>query len=388
MTVEKNKKIILWTLTFILASVLVSFSNFQSSSNDSQYYSTLVKRYYTKSWPDILTAKWGENFWGFGPETYMRDQLPGQLALGVTLAKAGVPAAHALHILEMFFLLGAILICARIAASLESSFSDLLPAALILLPLTFSYTVRANHEAGLFFFSALSLYAGLQLSRSKSWILAEVVSCLALMWIKGPFVLFGFLLFTWGFLISEKNRSSYFSWLLTVILSGALVVVSGLLYEKTFQAWTGEPFFSVFWNIQIEQRALNKATHPWPLQKTLNASYYLGNYLGYALPWTLIALLSLIKVDRSRLKHFVTGKLSLLFLGGALIYLGVFSMSERTAGRYTFSGYYFFAAWVILLCLTVMDWPLKVQKKLAGLKAHYLAAFLWILAVSVHLVKK
>jgi len=378
------KKIILWTLAFALASVLVSFSNFESSSNDSKYYSTLVTRYYSQSWPEILTAKWGENYWGFAPDTYMRDQLPGQIVMGSALAKIGIPAKHSLHIIEMGFLLGAFLLCLKIAQFFGNRSADLIVCGMILLPLTFSYTIRANHEAGLFFFSVLALYSGLQLSHSKWWSLAVVLSCLALMWIKGPFVVFGFLLFSWGFFLNHKRK--YFSWLFTFFISAILVSGSGFLYENLFRTWTSEPFFSVFWNIQIEQRALNQASHPFLIQKILNFKYYFLKYLAYALPWTAIGLMALIKGERKKIIEFLKSPLSICFLGAGLIYIGAFSMSDRIAGRYTFPGYYFFAVWILLLCQAGFDVFQKLTARLSGLKAHALAALLWIAVVISHLL--
>jgi hypothetical protein len=381
---ETIKKILLWTLTFLIVSVLVCLSRFESKSNDSKYYSTLVTRYHSQPWKEILTAKWGQNYWGFAPDTYMRDQLPGQIVMGSALAKSGVPSQHALHILEMGFLLGAFFLCWKSASHLNKNENDFLLPALIFLPLTISYTVRANHEAGLFFFSALSLLAGIKTSKSIWWPLLGVLSCLALMWIKGPFVIFGFLLFSWGFFVSEERK--YFWWFFTMFISAILIAASGWIYETVFRSWTGAPFFSVFWNIQIEQRALNKATHPFFIQKIFNFHYYFINYLAYALPWTAVAIAALFKADKAPLKLFVRSRLSLCFLGASVIYIGVFSMSERTAGRYTFAGYYFFAAWMILFCFAQFDVLKRFASKVRGMKAHYLGVLLWTMAVLVHLI--
>jgi len=369
---------------FALASVFVSLSQFESSSNDSKYYSALVTRYYSKSWPEIMTAKWGENFWSFAPDSYMRDQLPGQILMGTALAKTGVPAKHALQIIEMGFLLGAFLLCLKTVKYFKQESPDLLLSGLILLPLTFSYTIRANHEAGLFFFSALSLYSGLKLTQSKLYSGTAVLSCLALMWIKGPFVIFGFALLTLGVFLNHERK--YFSWLFTIFISALLVTASGFLFENVFRGWTSEPFFSVFWKIQIEQRALNQASHSFVIQRILNFNYYFLKYMAYALPWTGLALIAALKGNKQNLKMFLKSPLSVCFLGAGFIYLGVFSMSDRIAGRYTFPGYYFFAVWVFLFCLSGLERFKKFSSQLNGIKAHSLAALLWLTVVLIHLI--
>lgn len=380
------KKILLWTLTFLTASVFLCFSNYKSTSNDSNYYSTLVTRYYDKSWSEILSAKWGENYWSFDPQTYMRDQLPGQIAMGSALAKIGVPAKHSLHVIEMGFLLGSVFLIFKCASLFVScSEASFLLYALMLIPLSFSYNIRANHESGILFFSALALYSGLRLSSNRFFSFTAILSCLALMWIKGPFFIFGFILSTWGLLLTNGEKK-FGRGLLTLILSGAAIVGSAFLYEKLFHTWTGEPFFAVFWRIQIQERAMGMAKHSFFIQKYLNFQYYFLKYLAYSLPWSLVALVLAIKTQKQRLKSFIFSPLSLCFLGAALAYLGVFSMSERIAGRYAFPGYYFFSAWLVLFCYSQSDWPQKIHQKLGTMRSHYLAAVLWLLAFAIHFI--
>lgn len=386
MVKNSSKKFLLWTLVFLTASVLLSFSHYQSSSNDSKYYSALVSRYYDKNWNAILTPKWGENYWGFDPQSYMRDQLPGQIVMGSLLAKVGIPAQHALHILEMAFLLGAIFLikkCVSIFA--DQNDDEFILYALMMIPLSFSYNLRANHEAGIFFFSALALYSGLRLHAHILFAVGAIISCLFLMWIKGPFVIFGFILFAWGAWLS-REKSNLLKPITVLFAAGLMVLGCGLVYEKFFVASTSEEFFAVFWRIQIEERAMNIATHSFVIQKILNFKYYFLKYLAYSLPWSLTALVLVLTTNRSSLKKFITSPISVCLLGASLAYLGVFSMSERVAGRYAFPGYYFFSAWLALLCYHQSKHLQRFQKKLGSLSAHYLAAGLWLMAFGLHFI--
>jgi len=98
------KKLSLIWIGFLLGAVaIVSVSHFKSESNDSKYYTELVVRNQQASFQELIAPKWGENYWGFETNSYMRDQFPGQLLMGVALTKIGIPASQSLHILGMFF---------------------------------------------------------------------------------------------------------------------------------------------------------------------------------------------------------------------------------------------------------------------------------------------
>jgi hypothetical protein len=111
----RRKLFIYWLCAFFIAAFVLSNSHFKSESNDSKYYTDLVVRYQNQNWQNVISPKWGINYWGFDPNTYMRDQFPGQLILGITVSKLGVPAEQALHILEMLFQIGSIFLLVQIA---------------------------------------------------------------------------------------------------------------------------------------------------------------------------------------------------------------------------------------------------------------------------------
>ncbi len=375
---ERLHKFLLWTLALLVASVFLCFSDYKSTSNDSNYYSTLVVRYADKTLPEILTAKWGENFWSFDPNTFMRDQLPGQLLIGIALTKVGVPARHALHLAGMFFLLGGIFLIRAIISHFDKAKADYVFVGLFLCSLTFSYTIRANHEPAIFFFSTLALYSGLKIQQTKWAVLHAVLSPLFLMWVKGPFLIFGFFLFTLGFLLSGQQSKKYFLWFSTNAIAALLLLISGIAFEMKFKQLTGDSFFNVFWNIQMGER-VHATEHFFLLQKYLNFQYYFLHYLGYALPWILFALYSAFWIKRERLVQFLKSDPSLVLGSAALVYLLVFSASNRIAGRYVFPGYYYFTAWIFLLMYE------RFKKAPGSMMTHYLAAALWITAVFLRL---
>jgi 4-amino-4-deoxy-L-arabinose transferase-like glycosyltransferase len=340
----------LWLCCFILASIFLSFSHFKSDSNDSKYYTELVVRYKDAPWSQVLTPKWGENYWGFDKTAYMRDQFPGQLIMGVSLTRVGIPSEQALHILGMFFQVGSILLLAAIAQHLLLAEAALfLSLALLLTPLSFSYNIRANHELGIMFFSFLSLYSGFNLTKSK-WLAIIVALCSAsLLLIKGPFFIFTPVLLSIGYFYSDDNnqKKDLFYFLSTLFLSLCSVLFVTLLFEYLFMKITGESFLREFWRIQIEQRAMShEQKHFFVIQKLLNFYYYFSHYLVYSLPWTLVLLLYvIIKKKTNEFMSFFISRPSMLFFSSSIIFCFFFSMSDRVAGRYTFPGYFLFSAW-------------------------------------------
>lgn len=382
-----------WFLTFIMASIFLSFSSFKSESNDSKYYTNLVERYHAQNWEDVLTPKWGTNYWGFAPESYMRDQLPGQVIMGVALSKLGIPASQSLHILGMAFQVLSILLIFHIAFDIsENQDSCVLLYSLLLTPLAFSYNIRANHELGIMFFSLLALYSGLMLLKAKRWYLTSVISSVALLWIKGPFFIYAILLLIIGFIFSKNESKKITPLILALLLSGMAILLSGFSFEVVYKNLTHESFFTSFWQIQFQQRALElERTHSFIVQKLLNFYYYFSHYLAYSMPWfLLLVILFFYKIKNESLTisklNFLKSRLSLAFLSSALIFCFVFSLFDRIAGRYVFPGYYLFSAWVILTLFNYSKEFQRINIKIKSLGLHIVVPILWLLAFVLHFV--
>lgn len=375
-----------------MGAFLVANSHYRSSNDDSKYYSSLVERYQNASWSNVVAPLWGENYYSYAPNTYMRDQLPGQLIMGVIISKLGVPAEHALHILEMAFQILSIFFLVKIAeVFLASDKASSIYYGVLLTPMAFSYNLRGNHEMGVMFFCLLSLYAGLKLSKSIIWSLVSIFACVMLLMIKGPFFIFGLILFFVGFYFSEE-RTEFKRVFFSLILSALAVFFTGYLFEYLYVKITGISFFSEFYKIQIQQRAMtNVHKHFFLIQKFLNFYYYFVNYFSYSLPWCLWAFVVLIKnrkntMMKNELYQFLKSRLSLCLLASAFIFCFVFSVSDRTASRYIFPAYYLFSAWSVLLVLQISKTFQELHKKILRFGVHSVAALVWFIALVLHFI--
>jgi hypothetical protein len=244
------------------------------------------------------------------------------------------------------------------------------------------------------FFSLLALYAGLKLPRSWKWVLTSSLACLFLLWIKGPFFIFGFLLMSIGYFFSMEKEKRISFLISAYFLSGALIVLSAFSFEWITRKLTGESFFLAFWNIQIQQRALSLAhKYPFVIQKIINFYYYFSHYLAYALPWSFFLIIILVKKVRvsttfKTCSQFIKSPLSLCILTSAMSFCLLFSLSDRTAGRYTFPGYYMFAAWTILFLYDQSSLFKRFHQSIMKLGLHYVVPGLWLLAFGLHFIKK
>ena len=386
----RSKLFIYWLCVFIVAAFILINSQFKSTNDDSNYYTDQVLRAQGQNWQFALTPKWGINYYSYDPTSYMRDQLPGQLLMGLAVSKLGIPARHALHLLEMIFQLLSLFLLVQIACQfLTYENSSVLFYAIILTPMAFSYNLRANHEVGVMFFCFLSLYAGLKLSSSKYWGIVTILSSVMVLFIKGPFFIFTLALTSIGHYFSQE-RASFKTLSYTLFLSLLVVAFSAYGFELLFLKITGLSFFSEFYKIQIQQRAMQiTKEHSFIVQKILNFYYYFYHYLIYSLVWSLITFIVIIKNFlkngfRTKLASFLKSPLSNCFLLSSFVFCLFFAMSDRTATRYVFPAYYLFSAWVIFLLYHLSADFRKIHLRVTKWGLHFVAPSLWFLAFALH----
>ena len=382
-----------WVITFIFAAIILSFSHFKSESNDSKYYTQLVVRYQHESWTSIITPKWGENYWGFTPKSYMTDQFPGQLVMGVTLTRMGLPAEQALHILGLFFQVSSFFVIYFILCEfLEPDIASIALYGLMLIPLSFSYNIRANHELGIMFFSLLALLSGLRIQTNRAFLLITILSTLFLLFIKGPFFIFGLALFAVGFTTSRSPNNVKKNWPLAffvLILTAVITVVAAIVFDRLFKQITDLSFLESFYRIQITNRALNaEHNHSFIIQKLVNFYYYFSHFVAYSLPWSaLFSFFLFSKNFRHQLRDQIKSKISICLLLASFSFIAFFMMSDRTAGRYVFPGYYLFSTWILVLLIQSSSAIKALHLKLVHRsKFPIMIVSFWLMTICLHFI--
>jgi hypothetical protein len=297
----------------------------------------------------------------------------------------------------MFFQLGSIFLLFFIARKfIPEADSYILFIGLLLISNAFSYNLRANHESGITFFSCLSLYAGLSFTDRKLLsFLFYVIAAIFLLLIKGPFVIFAFILFNLGaffFLIKDfkgHHKLAFFAW--GILFNLASLMAAALVlwwYEVAFVAITKLSFLEEFYRIQFKERALDvKDQYPYLIQRGLNFFYYFYHTLTYALPWTLGLFVALyLKIKKQKKMEFIQTQLSYLLILSGMSFCAVFSSSNRMAGRYVYPAYYIVAAWMILFCYFNFDFIKNWLNN--SLKSYfiYLVVTLWMISFLVKFI--
>jgi hypothetical protein len=383
-----NKLSLFWLLAFLIATLVLVNSHFKSTSNDSKYYTELVVRHHQDNLQEIITTKWGENYWGYDPNSYTLDIFPGQLLMGVAIAKLGIPPEQSLHILGMVFQILSIFILVKIVEYFsEFSFASVLFYSILLTPMAFSYNIRANHELGIMFFSFLSLYSGIRITTSGKWGIAVILSTVMLLWIKGPFFIFGPILSAVGYLLSTQNNKRIWKIILTIFLSLAIAIVSAIYFDRLFYDLTKIHFLKEFWNIQIISRQIPSTSRfSFITLKLYNFYYYLWHYLVYALPWFAFLIVEFFK-NRASIMTFLKSRLSLSMLVPATLFLLVFTVNSRHAARYVFPAYYLFSAWTIILILNFSIKFKLFHQNIMSRKIHIIAPGLWLFIFLLHFIQ-
>jgi hypothetical protein len=387
---QKSRLLVIWSIVLIFASFFLSQTQYASKSNDSRFYSEQVEKYYNRPWAEILTPKWGVNY-GFDPNSYMRDQFPGQMVLGVVGAKLGLNPKHSLHIIQMIFQVMTLFLIFEIAAKfIKIEDALFLFFGLLLISNAFAFNLRANHESGITFFVFLALLSGINYA-DKFFLNAMllIVSSWSLLMIKGPFVIFGPLLFFVGVLFNGKKLTTQLPSLFILnFLNLLFCILSVYFFEQFFYRTTGVSFINEFYRLQFVERALEvKVQHSFIVQKFLNFFYYFQHVLTYSLPWALFFIYALVKkLIKNEEFKFIKSQSSLIFLIFSFSFCLIFSIPNRLAGRYAYPAYYSMSAWMILFAYFNFPSIYNFHQKI--LLKHFVPIIisLWTLAFLIHFI--
>jgi hypothetical protein len=212
------------------------------------------------------------------------------------------------------------------------------------------------------------------------------LASLMLLWIKGPFFIFGLILTSLGYFLTVNNFKKLWPLVITLILSLIVIISSALYFDHLYESLTGVKFLLGFWKIQISGRQIpSTSKFSFITLKLYNFYYYSWHYLAYALPWFLFLLVNLLK-NKKYFMSFFKSKLSICFLLAALSFILVFTVNSRHAARYVFPGYYLFSAWCILALYSLEPRFQKLHQKISAQGLHFIAPILWLLIFSLHFI--
>ena len=382
-----------WLAALAAAWLALAILGHRTRDPDSRLYAEMAARM-----AEAPAASWIAP--DFPPGWYMsgrfREHPVGLLVPAALLARIGYPPEQAAYALNALYQCATLVLVPLLAATLVSGFEARALAWLLqLLPIAFTYRVRANHEQALLLCLVLALVGTDWSRRHARFAVLTALGLVGMLLVKGIFAVFGPLLCALWLVASrrdpERAAGTPRAWA-GLGLAVAAMAVTALGYEWLYRSATGEPFWSFYVSRQLGV-ATAGGTESAVLQKASNVLFYLGRLLWFAFPWSLALLFAARRSWVSRKNDVARSRVSANgrgFAAGAafvaltvLLYVGVFSLFDRRADRYVFPAYYAVGAGGAVTALSL--WP-RFRSLAARLDRPWIpAAFFW-LAFVVHLL--
>jgi len=176
------------------------------------------------------------------------------------LARLGYPPEQAAYALNALYQCATLVLIPVLAATLVSgSEARALAWLLQLLPIAFTYRVRANHEAALLLCLVLAL-AGTEWSRRHArFATLTALGLVGMLLVKGIFAAFGPVACGIWLLASRRDpeRAVGKAWA-GLALAVAAMAATAVAYEWLYRSATGEPFWSFYVSRQLGVAALGE----------------------------------------------------------------------------------------------------------------------------------
>jgi len=387
------KPCILFTLMTSLIAGAIILTKFQARENDSRLYTKFTTQLTNKPLKELVGLEWqGLSEYTDPHNPYVRDHLIGQFFFPVILSKLGFPSEYSLYFLNTIYrLLFIFIFYLMVREFVENEKALIILWALQLCLINFTYQLRANHEQFLLLCLASTMLGFVKINHGVWFKILFMVGFIFSFLTKGlaAITLLPVLFSIWFILYSKLESKKYIN-ILWIIISFFGLLLTLYLYELWFQAVTGYPFFEAYFKIQVFGRSIQDSvsTYPFMLQKIVNIFHYLSRTLINALPWVLLLVISLaIKFYKTRSFKLdlpaKTKQLVWILANFVVVYVLLFSLSNRLAQRYIFPAYYCFNILVLIILIQYSSTLQIFQKYLnSKIKPGYVLLWTWFLLIT------
>ena len=387
-----HEEALAWVLALAAGSIALVAFDCRTRDPDSRLYADMAARMSTAPAPGWIAPD-------FPPDGYasglFREHPAGLLVPAALLARAGYPAENAAYALNAVYQVATLVLLQRLAATLVDGLEARALGWLIqLLPIAFTYRIRANHEQAIVLCLVAALL-GTERSRQGARGLALTVSGLVgLLLVKGVLAVFAPLLCAlwlfargrWGPRPEASHRAAWSSLAVAV----AAMAGTAIAYELLYRQATGEPFWSIYLSRQLGVAAVSQSEGGGLAAVAYNLVWYLGRVLWFPFPWSL-ALLAAgwqgLRLRRRGTPRATPSHAGPAVAGAAfvacmvLLYVGLFSLSDRRADRYIFPVYY--AVGSAGAVAAMRTWP-RLRGPVGRLDRPWVPAAVWCLAFLAH----
>lgn len=376
-----------WGAAVLVAAFAMASLDYRVRDPDSILYGEIGHRLAARPVSEWIAPEWPPRWYRSG---LFQEHPAGLFVLPALLTRLGYPGEQAALLAGAIYQALALMLIPVVA----SAFADRKDARALawilqLLPIAFTFRVRANHEPAVLLFFLVALW-GVErtvLGRRDGPLVATA-GLVGLMLVKGLLVLPALLCCVlWAAVRAIPNgdgRSR--AWRAAGALGGALAASAlvALAYEHLYRDVTGASFVSGYLGRSLSVGAT--AGHDWTATTLpYNLLFYSGRVLWFAFPWSLALVAAALVWLRRRPRDLGPPARGLLFaVGVAIVYVGVFSLSTRRAERYIFPAYVVVGAAGAVAALR--RWPPMRSLAAAAERLGPCAApLLWLLLFGLHL---
>jgi hypothetical protein len=381
-----------WGTVLAISAILLVIVNVRAADSDSGLHIGFVERLNTLPVSRWIAPEWW-GLWGF--EGLYREHPIGILIPPLILSKLGFPASQAPFLANAIYQVLSLVIIQNIAATVVPAVkAHALSWMLQLIPIAFTYRIRANHEQAVLLLFLVALWSIEKSRKDVRWISLLVFSTAAAVLVKGVFAAWLFIgCASWLMIIKnvgarpidrfrDRMRLDRRGWIgLAISFAGVLGVVAG--YEFLYRHATHESFLAVYVSRQIGAAAVAKGPS-YLTQKFSNLVFYGGRLLWFAFPGSLAVLAAIWKRNKREAVPERTRQAFVFSVLVSSLYVVLFSLSDRHADRYIFPAYYLLAGCGLISAAYQSTWLKRVIERWDR-HSQVFTPMLWLILFCVNL---
>jgi len=334
----RAREILLWLAAVVLGAVALAFVSYSTRDPDSRLYAEIGAELAVRPPARWIAPEFPEGWYLKG---LFREHPAGIFFLPALLGRLGYPALQAAYAANALYQALSIVMLCRLAATLvEGVEARALGILVQLLPIAFTYRIRANHEQALLLWLLVALYGTERARRHPAWIGVMVAGLVGVLLTKGVFVVVGIAACAIWLLVRRDAPGASLRAAGGLLVAIAVVLAAAWVYDACYREVTGEPF----WTVNLG-RQLGVASAPrsraFLFDKASNLVWYAARALWFAFPWSLV-LVAWLAFREGRGGCPPGGARDGLCFAAlfASLCLLAFSLSDRRADRYLFPVYY------------------------------------------------
>ncbi|MFI5183651.1 MAG: ArnT family glycosyltransferase [Vicinamibacteria bacterium] len=338
-----RQELVGWCAALAVAAASLAALDYHVRDPDSVLYAEIGRQLAAQPVSRWIAPTWPDGWYMSGP---FLEHPAGLFLLPAVLTRLGYPGAQASFVAAALYqAMGLVLIPVAARAFAEGAEARALGFLLQLLPIAFTFRIRANHEPAVLLFFVLAL-CGIERvgKRRRAGFIVACAGLLGLMLVKGLLVLPALLCCALWIAVGNlggddgESRASR-EWL---ALAGAVLVLAAAAaaYDGLYRSVTGQSFVSGYLGRSLSVGSTEG--HAWTAGTIpVNAVFYAGRVLWFSFPWSLALAAAAWVWARRTPRDLSPSARGLLFsVGVAMLYIALFSLSTRRAERYIFPAYF------------------------------------------------